>query len=383
MNISVISFTENGIHLGEELAKAWDGGEIRLYTKYSAYPTQGAEEMPLESINSGNVGTEKIPPEKSLAEWTGEQMQEKYTLLFIGACGIAVRAIAPHIIDKLQDSPVLVMDEKGEYVIPILSGHMGGANETALQIAQKLGAVPVITTATDINHKFAVDLFAKKNGLSIINKEGIAKVSAKALSGEELVMSIEPGHLAENIQIPEKIRIVDYPPGQPADIVISTEEMDFQAHHFSTESPLAQSFPYGILLKPKQYVLGMGCTKGKETEKIEDFIRESMEEANISLDDILLLASIEQKKEEEGFLIWSRKYRIPFRTYTAEQLKEAAGDFHGSDFVKARVGVDNVCERAAVKACEHGGKLIYEKHAKDGMTIAIAKREWRVSFDEK
>ena len=101
--------------------------------------------------------------EEGMGEWAGKQMAEKHTLLFIGACGIAVRAIAPYITDKLHDSAVLVMDEGGNYIIPILSGHVGGANEIAVKIAVEIGAVPVITTATDINGKFAVDLFAKRN----------------------------------------------------------------------------------------------------------------------------------------------------------------------------------------------------------------------------
>lgn len=97
----------------------------------------------------------------SLSAWAGEQMAARHALIFIGACGIAVRAIAPWIMDKLHDSPVLVADEMGKYVIPLLSGHVGGANELAVRLAGALGAIPVITTATDLHDSFAVDIFAK------------------------------------------------------------------------------------------------------------------------------------------------------------------------------------------------------------------------------
>lgn len=354
MIISVMSFTENGIRLSEKIAKEIDDVEVYLFTKCS------------NSLKDGKIHT-AVFVKKSIGEWAKEQMEEKNTLLFIGACGIAVRAIAPCLIDKLTDSPVLVMDEEGTHVIPILSGHVGGANEIALRLAEKTGAIPVITTATDINRTFAVDLFAKKNGLFIVNKEGIAKVSSKVLAGEDITISVESGHLYEGERLPSCLQVITYPPMQQVDIVITTEDKVFDA---------------AILLKPREYVIGMGCRKGKEADRIEDLIKRSMCEIGIMPMQILALSSIEQKGKELGFLAWSRKTNIPFITYTAKELQELSGNYHESAFVKEQVGVDNVCERAAIKACEQGGKLVYEKHAEDGMTIAIAKREWSVVFDE-
>lgn len=367
MQFSIISFTENGIKLSAEIVKKFGNEKISVFTKWS----HGKENKETASVQYVN---------QNICDWAGEQMKQRQGLLFIGACGIAVRAIAPFITDKLQDSPVLVMDEKGTYIIPILSGHMGGANEFALQLAEKLGAIPVITTATDINGRFAVDMFAKRNGLYIANKDGIAKVSSKVLAGAEITMSIEPGHINEAVRIngsghinepagqPEGIKIVSYPPKQCVDVVITSEEKTFDAL---------------LCLKPKEYVIGMGCKKGREADKIEDFIERSMKEAGITKSQIFALASIDKKKEEEGLLIWSRKEKIPFLTFSAEQLQKTEGNFSKSAFVKEQVGVDNVCERAALSACGFGGIQIYGKHAEDGMTIAIAKRDWSVSFDEK
>ena len=173
MKLSIISFTQNGRVLSKKIAKLLDEMEYTLYTKYKACCQ---EEQTVRFVT------------QSIGEWAEEQFAERKAfqtsdaLVFIGACGIAVRAIAPHITDKLHDSPVLVMDEKGEYVIPILSGHVGGANELAVSLAEKTGAKPVITTATDIHNQFAIDLFAKKNGLTIVNKDGIAKVSSKVIA---------------------------------------------------------------------------------------------------------------------------------------------------------------------------------------------------------
>lgn len=373
MNLSIISFTEEGVSLSERIAEAYAGWEdVVLYTKCSRYqeniePSAAGNRTDFRDEENQRIAEKiKSVEKKGVVEWAGEQMRSGHALLFIGACGIAVRAIAPYVSDKLHDSPVLVMDEKGQYIVPILSGHMGGANELAIEIAKKTGAIPVITTATDLNQKFAVDVFAKKNGLSIMNREGIAKVSAKVLAGQEITISVETGHVAEPFHLPEGVKFVSYPPEEPVDILVTTEETDAS---------------FLILLKPREYVIGMGCKKGKEPEKIEMLINKSMEAAGLQKNQIFALASIDRKKEEAGFLLWSRKAGVPFLTFSAERLQEVEGDFSSSAFVKEKTGADNVCERAAVKACGTEGKLVYEKHAEDGMTIAIAKREWSVFFD--
>ena len=360
MKLSIISFTENGVLLSEKIAKLWEQSEYTLYTK-------------CKNCNTINQGVRFVS--QGISEWVKEQFQERSALLFIGACGIAVRAIAPHIKDKLQDSPVLVMDEKGEYVIPLLSGHVGGANQLAVSIAKKTGAKPVITTATDLNNKFAIDMFAKKNRLNIENKEGIAKVSSKILAGKKITISIEQGHwVKENTlfekenTLPQNIDLVEYPPLQKADVVITSEDKEFETN---------------LLLRPKEYVIGIGCKKGKESEKINRFIRNHLIKNGISPEQIFGMASIDVKTKEPALIDFSKKENIPFFTYTAEELMCVEGVFHKSEFVKKQVGVDNVCERAAMKLCEPKGKLIYEKQAEDGMTIAIAKREWSVSFDEE
>ena len=118
-------------------------------------------------------------------------LKKKQGMIFIGAAGIAVRTIAPFLKDKLHDPFVIVIDENGDYVIPILSGHVGRANEYARKIAVFLNAQAVITTATDVSHCFAADLFAQKNNYVIQNKEGIARVSAKTLAHQNVTVRCE------------------------------------------------------------------------------------------------------------------------------------------------------------------------------------------------
>ena len=186
----------------KELEK--DGVDCALFTRWSGAAGEA------ESRDGGKEKRRARYVKESLSEWTQAQMQKRRALLFIGACGIAVRAVTPYLQDKLKDSPVLVMDETGRFVIPLLSGHVGGANDLALLLAERTGAEPVITTATDRNGVFAVDLFAGKNRLWIENREGIAKVSSRALSGREITLSIQGNRLKADAQVPDGVRLIPW-----------------------------------------------------------------------------------------------------------------------------------------------------------------------------
>lgn len=434
MKVSIISFTIKGIELSLKIKKAFSGEteeELCLYTKCS-HAEKSLTERKLTEKDLVESGLSYV--EQPLTEWTGEQMKKRRSLLFIGACGIAVRAIAPFLTDKLNDVPVLVMDEQGCFVIPVLAGHVGGANELAVSLAERMGSTPVITTATDLNHCFAVDLFARRNALHIVNKDGIAKVSSRILAGEEVTMAVEEGYLREEAQtlrgrrvsrktnIPDGIRLVSCIPEFHTDIpivmteviedipaasteltmnvpAVSAESTTDAPVAFSessagipgvTESPvdiLVAPASYGqgrlLTLRPKEYVIGIGCKRGKAAEQIDHFVHRVLKESGISMEQVAAFASIDRKKDEEGILWMSSHYGIPFVTYSAEELQQVEGTFHASEFVKSQVGVDNVCERAALRFSGPDGILITGKQAEDGITAAIVKRRWSVSFDEK
>lgn len=379
MKVSIISFTLKGIELSLKIKKAFSGEteeELCLYTKCS-HAEKSLTERKLTEKNLAESGLSYV--EQPLTEWTGEQMKKRRSLLFIGACGIAVRAIAPFLTDKLNDVPVLVMDEQGRFVIPVLAGHVGGANELAVSLAERMGSTPVITTATDLNHCFAVDLFARRNALHIVNKDGIAKVSSRILAGEEVTMAVEEGHfreeeagipgekrLLEEINVPEGIQLVSTE--SLADVLVA---------------PASYGQGHLLTLRPKEYVIGIGCKRGKAAEQIDHFVHRVLKESGIPMEQVAAFVSIDRKKDEEGILWMSSHYGIPFVTYSAEELQQVEGTFHASEFVKSQVGVDNVCERAALRFSGPDGILITGKQAEDGITAAIVKRRWSVSFDEK
>lgn len=373
MKIRIISFTRKGAILSQKLKQSLaDCHECILYTKCVHYRAAQQNQNENDNENEDDNGTfpDSIVTcvKQSTVDWAAcafREKEEENALLFIGACGIAVRSIAPLLRDKLTDCPVLVMDEEGNFVIPILSGHFGGANELARQIAQKMGAVSVITTATDINHLFAVDVFAKKNGLTIADKSGIAKVSSAILEGKTITMTID-GTYGGNV--PKEVQMVPYPPSEPVDVLAAVQS--------------DQGMPEALHLIPKSIVLGMGCRKGKQFQEIDSFVREELQRQKIPFGAICALATIDRKKEEQGLLAFAEKYRLPFLTFSKEVLSQADGTFQSSGFVLKQMGVDNVCERAAVTAAGAGCRLRIEKSVKDGMTLAAAEKEWSVNFDE-
>lgn len=303
--------------------------------------------------------------EKNISEWINEIFLKRLPIIFIGAIGIAVRLISRFVKNKFEDSPVLVMDEKGEYIIPILSGHIGGANEIANLIASKFNCKSIITTATDLENKFAVDIFAKKNKLKIMNHDGIKKISTKILNNERIKIWISPEIKYEKQNIPEQLEIMDANSRQ-ADICI--------AENKSIENCL-------LHLKPKKYFLGIGCKKGKSFEEINRFVLSNIDK-NI-LSEIGEVSSIDLKKNEIGLLIFAQYYNIPFFVYSADELERAilmTDEFSKSDFVKKITGVSNVCERAAICSAGKNGKLIIRKISGDGITLAVAEGEIKIKW---
>lgn len=281
-------------------------------------------------------------------------------LLFIGATGIAVRAIAPFITSKQKDPAVIVIDENGKFVIPILSGHIGGANELAKIISELIGAVPVITTATDINHKFAVDVWATKHNCHICDISEVKYISAAVLAGEQVGLCSE---------FPVTGQIL------PELILANNGKIGISVSHSPNKSP----FEHTLRLVPKQYVVGIGCRKGVLPQTLEEQFLNVLKTHEILIEAVECLATIDIKINEPAILCLCKKYNFNLRTFSSGELAEVCGDFTASDFVKSVTGVDNVCERAAVGASN--GKLIVKKSSASGVTVAVAQSEWRCDFE--
>ena len=304
--------------------------------------------------------------EEFLSQWTGKMFAEKRAMIFVSATGIAVRAIAPWIRDKMTDPPVVTVDEGAQFVIPLLSGHVGGANELARHIADWMEAVPVITTATDVNGKFAVDLFASAYHMTIIDRKEAKNISAAVLEGKQ-------------IGVFSDLPIKKLPDGFVMDrwceenICITVKDPSFPEKKASY-----------LRLVPRAVVLGVGCRRGTDPEFMKEKVFALLKEHGIDPAAVKAIASVDVKQDEPAVLGLKQVFDgeclhqpCEQRFYTPEQLNQVPGDFKESAFVKKQIGVGNVCERSA---CAAGGKLLVEKQAGDGITLAAA-LEWQGELD--
>lgn len=282
-------------------------------------------------------------------------------LIFVCATGIAVRQISPFLKSKKEDIPVLVADDMGQFVIALISGHLGGANELARLCADIINAVPVITTATDLHGKFAVDVFAKKNGLILTDMEKAKKLSAHVLDGGTITVFMKECTLKRTepffseVILSEKWTEEDWD-SDTAGLVIS---------------PYRHVLPEHILqLIPKQVTLGIGCKKGVSAKQIREAAEEVLGTYQIERQAVCRVCSIDLKKEEKGLLAFCDEWQVPLVTFSAEELMAAEGKFHASAFVSSVTGADNVCERSAVAGS--GGRLLIPKCVKNQVTVAAA-----------
>ncbi len=372
MRAAVISFTERGREVSLRIRRILEREGIRC------------RNFARERFCRGEEGLEVFAGE--LSAWSGDRFGDSEALIFVGACGIAVRAVAPWVRDKFRDPAVVAVDEGGRFVIPLLSGHVGGANRLARLLAGSLGAVPVITTATDVSGKFAVDVFAAENGCAISDRRLAKEISAAVLAGERIpLLSDFPleGEFPREIYVCKKTAAGgknlagsaaggESPAGPAA-------ELEEQTGGLRIRITLSDRERDGELrLIPRAAVLGMGCRRGVSEEELWRAAERALGEAGVDWRGLRALASVDLKKNEEGLIRLAARLQVPFLTFSAEELNRLPGEYSSSDFVKRTAGVDCVCERAAMAAaCLGGGRgrLAAGKRAFGPVTAAVAAAE--------
>ena len=324
------------------------------------------------------------PQDKSLSEWTGSMFEEKRALVFIGAAGIAVRAIAPFVRDKMTDPPVVAADEAGHFCIPLLSGHVGGANELAERMADWLQGIPVITTATDVNGVFAVDVFAVRSGLCITDRKEAKEISAWLLDGGKVGFFCDPecrGAERASGSGPLKNRSSGR---ETENVGYGTEDIcrhnicrnSVCRHNIwitfrNSERPTLSPDKEAVFLRlvPKVVAGGVGCRKGTSPDILEGRVLKALESGNIDPAAVKALSTIDIKAGEEAVTRLAGRYGWELRTFTSGELLAVEGEFEESEFVRSTVGVGNVCERSCTA---RGGRLLIHKQAGEGVTVAAA-----------
>ncbi|MBP3309648.1 MAG: cobalamin biosynthesis protein [Ruminococcus sp.] len=343
MRISIISVTEKGRKLSLRLCELLE--ERHTVKRYC-------------HLKHGDGLSEAYDSIHSLTE---RLFTVSDALIYICASGIAVRSIAPFIRSKTSDPAVIVIDDCGKYIIPILSGHIGGANRIAEIIAAQTGAAAVITTATDIGGVFSPDSFAAANNLIVTDLKAAKAAAATVLDGEKIGFASD----YEHINMPEQF------------FSESASRIGICVSADSKRRP----FDITLNLVPKNIVLGIGCKKNTPTELIERRISETFNACGLDMERICCISTIDIKAREEGIVSYCRKRKLELHSFSAAELMAAEGDFEKSEFVLKTTGTDNVCERSAV-LCS-GGKIIIRKNAADGVTLAAAEMPVNLDFERK
>ena len=339
MKVAVFAYSRQGCKTARRVVAFFEGHELQCYTMARF------EEPGFNAI---------CRPSKP---FYGPIFNDVDAMVFVGSVGIAVREIAPHVRDKSTDPAVVSIDELGKFAVPLLSGHIGGANDLALALANALGATPVITTATDINKKFSVDAWAARNGY-VIGSLSTAKAVSAAI-------------LEQNVPLK-----CDYPivTGLPNGVVLGDSgDVGIRISVYRDET-----FARTLRLIPPILHLGIGCRKGTDSAAIKDAVDAVLKDNNIDYRAIKCVASIDLKSEEAGLLQFCEERKLPVSFYSAEELKAVPGEFTPSEFVQSITGVDNVCERSALIGAK---ELIVRKTAMNGVTVAVAAEHLEVRFE--
>lgn len=360
------------------------------------YATMQKLAKKLENISGAEIITKvkcEALPEVSMKE-TVKACVDAYfgqvdAIVFVTASGIAVRSVAEHLTHKSKDPAIVCMDELGKHVISLVSGHAGGANALTQMLADVMWATPVITTATDVEGRFSIDDYAREHNLVVTDWE-----KAKAISAEVLTTGAEPVWMdeAEVLQEEEKnaceIRKEQKSTGiDGCENEINVQELQIGSHQVIITPQDGSVDVQTLQLIPRCIVAGVGCKKGTPVDKIEHAVQDAFAKAGLRMEALCAVVSIDLKKKEAGLLEFCETRNVPFETYAAEELQAVPGTYSASEFVSGVTGVDNVCERSAVKyASEHGmnqgeqllgrqakhGELLLRKQAYGGVTVALA-----------
>ncbi len=356
---AIIAITKGGVALGLKLQSQMEGADLLVSEKFGESAGPGA--ILLKGPLSKNIGSFFNAYNK---------------LVFIISLGAVVRLIASHLKDKHIDPAVLVVDDKAQFVISVLSGHVGGANALAEKVANILGAVPVVTTASDVGQTIPVDILGRELGWTVEGDENVTRVSAAVVNEEPIALIQETGEknwwtrptaLPSNIECFSSWESVEQK---------QQEGKKYSAFLMVTDR-LRSSFPLEVqgrlvLYRPKSLVLGMGCDRGTTLEEIEGLIRETLEKNSLQISSVRTLATLDQKQDEPAFIQLCEKQGWTLEIYAKDALQAVEGIKNPSAVVEKWVGTPSVSEAAALKS-SGARELLVPKVKSKQATLAIAR----------
>ncbi|HXN07279.1 MAG TPA: cobalamin biosynthesis protein [Nitrospiria bacterium] len=357
--IAIVAITKGGVALGRKILAFFPESDFLVSEKFLELAGEGA--IALKGPLSGNIGGFFHAYEK---------------IIFLISLGAVIRLIAPHLKDKHVDPAVLVIDDKAQFVISVLSGHVGGANAFTGKVAELLGAIPVVTTASDVGQTIPVDILGRELGWTLEGDENVTRVSAAVVNEEPVAFIQETGNKnwwTRPVPLPPQIeRFASWR---------EVEEKIGQGKKYSAfllvTDRLRDRYPSAIqdravFYRPKSLAIGMGCDRGTPIEEIERFIEETFEKNGFQMKAIRTLATLDLKQDEPAFNQLCEKHGWTLEIYTKEVLQAVEGIQTPSVVVEKWVGTPSVSEAAALKSS--GAKeLLVPKVKSKRATLAVAR----------
>ncbi len=350
MKTVIFSVTRNGALLAQKLKQQLPEAKAYAMDKFHA---EGGVTLPMEK------------PLKVLVE---ESFYAAELIIFIMATGIAVRLIAPLLQDKKRDPAVLVLDDKGNHMISLLSGHVGGANFWAKRLGEAIGARPIITTASDINGLLSIDMLAMENNCSLQAWEAAKEITAYMVDGGYVGIYSETEEALSAPQAYKRVNSLEALSAYTYGVYVSNREL----------GPMEKGL---IQLYPRNIVVGVGCKAATAAEAIQRAIQSALQQAGVSIYSIQKLVTIDIKAREAGLLATAESLKVPLEIVSPQEIRKVEGLFKSSAFVKEAVGVTAVSGPCAYIG-SNGGRLLLEKWKGDGVTISLAEIKSGVKENE-
>lgn len=348
MDIAIVAITSRGAELARRLARDLPGSEVHLSERSREDDGCTYFSEPLRDV---------LP----------RLFDRHRALVCIMATGIVVRLLAPHLKGKGTDPAVVVVDEAGEFAVSLLSGHLGGANDLAREIARISGATAVITTATDVNALPAWDEVARHAGLVVEPVSHLRILNALLLRGEPIALVDRRERILSRFaQVPEVIPCSSF-----ASALRSGAAGFVFVTHWNVPR-LEEQFNL-LVLRPRDLVVGIGCNRGTTAEEIEGAVREELAAASLAFGSIACVATVDAKTDEAGITGFAARHALPVEYHSADALNAVDVPGPPSPHALAAVGAKGVCEPAAVLSAG-GGSLLMRKRKRGNVTVAVAEK---------
>ncbi len=341
MSMSIFSVTVGGYNLSKQLNSIYPSAEVYASHKFGHTP---------HHLMDGNF--------KTCVE---EAFQRDKAIIFIMASGIVVRTIAHLLKSKVDDPAIIVIDEKGQYVISLLSGHIGGGNALAHEIASAIDGCAVITTSSDVQNKIAVDVLAIKNNLVIDSMKDATAFASCVVNDKPVILKTD----AVISRTFDEQWTINPPNITDQDHVLLISNRQSEA-------------PRTLWLIPRNVVVGIGCRRDTESSRILNAIDASMKSLSLDIRCIRKLSTVDVKSDEIGLIEAAKILKLPLDIISRAEIKTIQDEFEGSDFVEKTIGVRAVSEPVSKLSSKKSGRFLMKKTSYGGITIAIWEEEYEL-----